>query len=751
MSGAASEVRHVEEQSSNPNLTTVAATVLAIVGIAERGEIGSSVRCASFTEWQKKFGGYTANNLDVVAAVKGHYDNAGDGAVVEFVRVVHCTTPGDPTTKASAKATFDLNTALAAASAGYIESANAQPFALAHGDTLVCKIDAGGELTGTIAATAAARETTASETFALVNGQNITVKIDRGATQTIAFLTSEFVDIGAATAEEVAAVISAKITGARVSVTSGGAKVTITSDTKGTGSHVEVTGGTAAALNFAAAEVNGTGNVANVAAVTAAEIKAILDAIPFVPGATVSTPGGKVRITSNTTGADSKVQVVASSTADDEIGFDNAVHSGSSGAAVGTLRATGKSDGTYAHGVTMQVAAASSGDATRFNFYVLVGGAVKERFVNASMDATDDRYIITLVNDTNNGSDYITLADLAASPVDYPAIGTFGPLAGGNDGLAALADADYTGGTTANGSTGLRCFDAVDIDLLIVPGRATSAVHNAMITYCEVTKAGLVFPILDIPAGYSAQQAADYVETTASLYRLSEFGAIYWPRVKIANPSKAIYGNADTVVVAPSGHIAGVYVRNDVRKVGGTFEQPAGFDAGIGVPRNVLGFETDEVLKKSARDIVCAKNINPISRERGTPIFIDGTATLKDNGNWPSVGQRRGVIFVEKTMVTGLAIFRHRNLNASLYEREANTAEEFLLELTRNGAFKSAKPSEAFFVDFGAGLNNSITQRARTSYGRIGLATSEPNTFIVLMFTPDTRALQAELAALMAA
>lgn len=745
MSGA-SEIRYEEQAATVPGpLDTAADTTVAMEGITERGPFVATL-CTSFEEWKQIYGGYTLNNLDVVAAVKGYYDNGGTR--LYFTRVVHFTTPGDPTTKTSAAGSLQLATATTAALSGYVESANAQPFDLEPNDTLICKIDGGGDKTATFLATAAARESTNSETFAITNGQTITVKIDRGAVQTIAFLTAEFVDITAATAEEVANVINAKIKGAHASATSVGAKVTITSDKRGTGSHVEVTGGTAnTAIAFATAEVNGTGNVADIDAVTAAEVKAALDAVP-VTGSTVTTPGGKVRVTSNTTGASSSVQVAAASTADDELGFDNASHPGGTGAAVNSLVVSGKTDGTYAHGVTVAPSASSAGDAARFNLTVLVNGVARERFTNVSMSSSDDRFVETIVNDVNNGSNLIHVEVDSAL---LPAFGVFGPLTSANDGLASLDDADYTGGESTNGSTGFSAFNAYDIDVLTIPGRATAAVQNAMVTYCEITRGGLVFPIFDSPAGYSAVQIAEYVETTAGLYRLTDHGAFYWPRVKVANPNKALYGSSDTVVVAPSGHIAGVYVRNDKRKIGGAFEQPAGIDKGIGVPRNVIGFETDEVLQKAKRDIVAARNINPISREKGTPIFIDGTATLDDQAIWPSIGQRRGVMFVEKTLIPGLAFTRHRNLRSSLYDRAKNAVEEFMIELTRAGAFKSDKPSEAFFVDFGPGLNNAITQRARTTYGRIGIATSEPNTFVVLYISPDTRALEAELAALAAA
>src|SRR5690606_14719760 len=115
---------------------------------------------------------------------------------------------------------------------------------LEPGDTLAVAVDGGAPATATFDATPAARETGNAEPFALADGQTLTVAIDGGPVQLITFLASEFAALGAATAAEVAAVINAKIAGAKAAVTGGGTRVTITSDRRGTSSSVEITGGT---------------------------------------------------------------------------------------------------------------------------------------------------------------------------------------------------------------------------------------------------------------------------------------------------------------------------------------------------------------------------------------------------------------------------------------------------------------------------------------------------------------------------
>ncbi len=750
----ASDVRVEEETAVVRRIAAGGRASLALAGISERGPIGVSTRASTFAEWNKVYGGYTAEDLDVVAAIEGYFDNGGTDLF--FTRIVHTSSVGDPTTKTSAAATLDLLTAAASATPGTVTSA-VQPYNLEPSQTLVIAFNLGGDQTFTFAATAATRTAANNGPYNLDDLMTFQVAIDGGPTLTKTFSASEFADVDAATVTEVLASLNAFFAsqGAGAVATVQASAFKITSNRRGTGSGVNIVGGTAnAVFGFTTGNIAGTGDVSNIDAVTAAEVNSKLSTLT---NGTSSVVAGAVQLTSTTTGTGGTVQVKNTSTAVG-VGFDNAVHAGSSGTPTATLTVDAKTDGEYGNAITVQVIAATSGEADRFNLYVLQNGVVKERYFNVTMDDADPLYVEGIVNDENTGSDLIQVVDLdafglaAAATAQRPAVGTFGPLTGGDDGLSGLTDTDYSGGETVNGSTGLRCFDPDDIDILVVPGRATSAVHNAMITYCEVTRLGRVFAILDPPAQQTAVQIVDYVETTAGLLELSDKAAIYWPRVKVANPDKVLYGNSPTVTIAPSGHIAGVYARNDARKIGGQFEQPAGID--FGIPRNVLGLEQigdakPEVLKKAKRDIVFPKLINPISRETG-PIFIDGARTLKSTSPWSSVGSRRGIMFMEKRLVPGLAFMRHRNINDRLYREGERTIDVFMLELTAAGCFKSLDPKKAFFVDLGKGLNTAAVQAQHRVVARIGVATSEIAEFVLLLIAPDTRALDEELAALAA-
>lgn len=737
----ASKVSIEEEAPRVRQIQGVPTADTGMVAVTEKGPVGVAVLSTSFEEWLRVFGGDIADG-DGCSAARGFFEEGGQRLYT--VRTVHYTDPATPATKTSVAATIDLETGATAPTAGSVLGTNAGPWDLEPGDTLVIAIDGGAADTATFDATAAARESGA-ENFALVNGQTLTVSIDGGPVQTITFLTGEFVAIGAATAEEVAAVINAKIVGAHATVTSAGTKVTITSDTRGTDSGVNVTGGTAnAALGFTTGNIAGTGDVADIDAVTFAEAKALIEA--DVAGCTVTDAGGAIRISSNTTGGASSVHVQAASTADDEFGLDNAVHSGSAGASQPTLTVDAKYDGEYGNDLQVRISAASNGEAASFDLAVLDDGVVVETFPNLTMDETAERYVETIINDDDTGSALIAVVDLGLAGTaaqKRPETATSGLLTGGDDGLAGLVDADFVGSSA--GKTGLYGLDLAEtLSILIVPGRATSAMQNAMISYCEVWRKGQAVALLDPPASQTAAQMVTYVESTAALLGSSEFAAIYWPRIKVLNPSTAIFGSAAQIVVPPSGVVAGVTARGD-QVEGGVYKPAAGTERGI--MRSCLGFETDETLDERKRDLVFPKRINPLTTGTGLPRFIDGARTLKSDGNFPYLSERRGVIFIEQSIKRGLQFARHRNNDEELRAEVDRTVRLFLVVEMRKGAFRTKNPETAFFVDFGPGLNPDSVIFAGKLKGRVGLATQKPAEFIVVAFSQDTRALEAELAA----
>jgi uncharacterized protein len=729
-----SKVVVIEEEPKVRGIPSVPTSVAGAVGITERGPIGQAVLCSSFDEFQSRFGGFTPDS-DLALAAMGFFENGGSQLWV--VRTVHYTDPSNPGSYTALRASGSL-AAVAGPTPATLSGSAPAPFALQNGDRLVLSINGGADVDIVFNGTPAVVSAGVAGPYSLAGGQTLLVRVDRGAEQAVTFRAADFADISQATAAEVAAALNATLVGCRASVVGG--SVQLASDTEGTSSRLQVTGGTAsAALGFATAEALGGGNVASIRAVQLAEVKALVEAtaagVQVEPGT-----GGTLVLRTTATGPTANLRARPGTAA--AFGFGNSLHTGSASSVATALRVEGKDPGAYANRVEVEVRSATSGSPSAFDLLVVEDGVYRESFPNLSMDPSSSSYVERIVNDPRTGSAYVRVADRRLPGAPVPTVQTVA-LSGGSDGLVGLGDSDFIGSEA--GKTGLHALDAVqDLALLFVPGRATPAMHNALLRYCEVDRQGMVFAILDPPANQSATGIVTYVTTTAVLEGASEYGALYWPRVKVLNPQKSVFGSAEQLVVAPSGIVAGVYARTDAARPGGIYEPPAGIEAGRMF--GVLGFETDEVLEERKRDLVYPHRINPLTTGPGLPRYIDGSRTLKGNGNFPYVAERRGVIFIERSLKQGLQFARHKNNTEGLRAQVRRTITAFLLAQMNNGAFRSREPAKAFFVDVSEQLNTPSVVFAGKLIARVGLATNKPAEFIILRISQDTRALEAELA-----
>lgn len=629
-------------------------------------------------------------------------------------------------------------------------SSIAGPWLLATGDALDITTDLGGPTSSTFTGSKASVESNNTETQNMSGGKTLTVKVNGGNTQTITFVDGDFAAPAAATAEEFVEAANKQLTGARFKLNAGKDGIIFESDLGGTSSRVEVTGGDAQTLwDFPTLAV-GSGNVANIAAVTADEAKEIIEAA--VPGVRVTENASGFLVITRTDPGAGKTLDTPSGTALTKFGFTAGVVNGATGSPAATMGVEGKTEGEYADSLVVRVQAATSGTAEEFDLYILKDSVVQYFDYNLTMGAysggdlpTDDRYAPTILNDETNGNDLLGFTDnlINGSASDRrPANGDY-TLSGGDNGLTGLDDNDFLGDPA--GENGLRSFDDVNsLGILAIPGRATSAVHNGMLTYCEVTRRGKIFAVLDTPSDLSIDQVIEYVTTTANLKNSSEYGAFYYPEVKILNPSKAVFGNSKNITIPPSGPMTGVYARTDNSIPGGVYLQPGGVEEGR--LASVVGLANDKVKSEPNRDKLYPQNINIIWGDEGIPIHADGSANLKRNGNFPSIGERRGVIFIKSSLEVGLLFAKHKNNTEDNRRKVENSINAFLRQQMNRDAFSSKDPDKAFYVDMGSAINPPSEQTARRMNARIGLATAKPAEFINLLISQDTRALQEELA-----
>jgi phage tail sheath protein FI len=415
-----------------------------------------------------------------------------------------------------------------------------------------------------------------------------------------------------------------------------------------------------------------------------------------------------------------------------------------------TLKLTATSPGVWANGITGGLAvaatAATSGKAAEFNLVIYKTKAgtgageivsILESWTNLSMVDAATNYVETVLNHPTTGSLYVTALDLDSAtpaPNDVPAVLAATDLAGGLEGAAVDA-------ATLMGTTPFAEFENFDITLLAVPELSSDTLHEGMITFCEVTKNREVLAILDPPASASAAT----VIAAAEALTASEQWAYFWPRVRIPNPDKAVFGAGDLVTMAPSGAVCGVCARNDGAQRIGPFAQPAGIDDGLIYGIADLESDNHTVLKESTRNLLAPARVNPITSLAGRGIFIDGTMTGKADGNFPSIGERRGVSYLEKVLKDGTQWARHKNNNEALRGKLERTVYGYLLSWCEDGAFASQDPDLAFIVDAdvpGVGINNARAQAQNKVYVKWGVATAKPATWVIHLVSQDTRAMQ---------
>ena len=175
------------------------------------------------------------------------------------------------------------------------------PFAMAAGNTVIVDVDNVGAATATFDAAAGYQDDTTTYAVADQDGNYIDITIDGGTAQRITFsgVTTSLQSI-------INQINSALIGGSAED--NGSTQLRVKSDTRGTGSSVSISAGTSG-LTFAAA-VAGTGDVADISAVTAAEVKTVIEA--DTTATVMANSDGTATILSPTVGSSSELDFQSS-------------------------------------------------------------------------------------------------------------------------------------------------------------------------------------------------------------------------------------------------------------------------------------------------------------------------------------------------------------------------------------------------------------------------------------------------------
>lgn len=292
-------------------------------------------------------------------------------------------------------------------------------------------------------------------------------------------------------------------------------------------------------------------------------------------------------------GRDARLLIKSDSTAADFFGFAHVTKEGlspigtSGDAAIATYgRINGDENSTGALTFTLQADSPGiDGNSTQvvienniregnFQMQVYNNGVQMEAWAALTKDETSRYYVETFLSLV---SDWIRVEDNTSNTAP-PLDGTY-TLAGGADGIPSDPD-DQDALIIGNqlGFTGMYALsepEQIDIDLIAVPGHASTSVVLALIDLCQNVRMDCL-AIIDPPFGLTVNEIIDWQNGTHPLNTTrfdSDFGALYWPWVKIRDSFNRV-----DIWAPPSGSILAVVARSD--QLSAPWYAPAGLNRG---------------------------------------------------------------------------------------------------------------------------------------------------------------------------
>jgi phage tail sheath protein FI len=365
-----------------------------------------------------------------------------------------------------------------------------------------------------------------------------------------------------------------------------------------------------------------------------------------------------------------------------------------------------------------------------FKLVIRQAGQVVEEFDRVTL-GRGRQNVATIVN---AGSRLIRVeesqpASAAVAAADRPATGATVALAAPGGQAAAvpsmrLSADDYVGDVSERtGFGGLEAID--DVTMVAVPDlmsayqqgvvdlETVQAVQLGMIAHCELM--GDRVAIIDPPPGLNAQQVKEWRMDKAGYD--SKYAALYWPWIKVFDPTAG-----RNVYVPPSGHVAGVWGRNDDTR--GVHKAPANE-----VIRGAVTLETQ--ITKTEHGLLNPVGINCIRAFPGGGIRIYGARTLSSDPAWRYLNVRRLFNYLEESILNGTQWVVFEPNDDALWARIRRTISAFLVNEWRRGALFGLTPDEAFYVKCDRETNPAEGIDAGQVVCEIGIAPVKPAEFVI--------------------
>lgn len=381
--------------------------------------------------------------------------------------------------------------------------------------------------------------------------------------------------------------------------------------------------------------------------------------------------------------------------------------------------------GVSAEGLTVDVTA---GEDDSFTISVR-GGGTEEKFegltlgrgAKNALDVVNKQSTLIQLEEVKVAG--LSAAERAPAPGTYPL--TVPPSA--TTAVIPVTPADYQGDVTArSGLGGLEAIDEVTMVLApdimaayqsgVLDMDGLKAIQLDMIAHCE--RMGDRVAIIDTPPDMNAQEVNDWRMNTAGYD--SKYAAMYYPWVTVADPTPN--APATTITIPPSGHMAGIWARNDNER--GVHKAPANE-----VIRGVISLPIN--LTNTEQSVLNPNGINCLRVFAGRGIRVWGARTLSSDPSWRYLNVRRLFNFVEKSIENGTqwAVFEPND--QILWAKIRRDIGAFLSNVYRNGALFGATAAEAFFVKCDAENNPQASRDLGQLIVDIGIAPVKPAEFVI--------------------
>lgn len=273
------------------------------------------------------------------------------------------------------------------------------------------------------------------------------------------------------------------------------------------------------------------------------------------------------------------------------------------------------------------------------------------------------------------------------------------------------------------GVDGLEVLDDVTMvsvpDLMtVMPGEKldldmVKAVQTGMIAHCE--HCGDRVAIIDAPPNMNPMEVKKWRMETAGFD--SSYAAMYYPWIKVSDPA------TDTIIeIPPSGHVAGVWARNDTTR--GVHKAPANevISGAVG-----MSYQTT----KGEQDTLNPNGVNCIRSFPGRGIRIWGARTLSSDPAWRYINVRRLFNYVEKSIENGTQWVVFEPNDRMLWARVNRDISAFLRGVWRDGALFGSTAGEAFYVKVDDELNPPESRDLGRLIVEIGMAPVKPAEFVI--------------------